>query len=115
MANGFPPSGVGLKLFYEVEVEGFAEEVGFGYAYAYAVAYGEAVVGLASYEAVVFLVEVEWFVAEETHVDESFALVVVDFGKYSGFGYSAYLGVEFFSYLVAEELYLLVLDAGSFG
>ena len=69
----------------------------------------------ASREAVVSLIEVEWLVTKEAHGDESFAVVLIDFGINAKVGHAANRGIELFANLVCHEFHLLVLDAGTLG
>ena len=66
-------------------------------------------------ETVVALVEVEWFVAKEADGNETFAVVLVDFGIDTEVGHSADGSIKFLSNLVGHEFHLLVLDAGTLG
>ena len=100
---------------YEVVVKLLAEEVGMCHLDADGVAEGETMVGLTPDEAEVAVVEVESLIPQETHGDESFAVVLVNFGIDTKFVHAADVGIEFLTEFVRHKLDLLVIDAGTFG
>ena len=102
-------------FFYQLEVELLAVEVGADNAYAYRVADSELAVCTAANEAVVGIIEFIVVILQGAHGNHALALVDIDFGIQSPLGNATDDSVVLLAYVLAHELNLLVLDAGTLG